>query len=60
MIIKIFINKLKGVALRKDKERKLIYFPTNSNPYSLFYRFDNESLIYLDADMISLFNNEWM
>lgn len=57
---KNYYGQIERSRLRSAKEQGLIYFPTNSDPYSLFYRFDNESLIYLDANMISVFNNEWM
>jgi len=57
---KNYYKQIERSRLRKAKEQGLIYFPTNSDPYSSFYRFVNDSLIYLGANMISVFNNEWM
>lgn len=57
---KNYYKQIERDRLSKAKEQGLIYFPTNIDPYSLFYRFDNESLTYLDANMISVFNKEWM
>ncbi|WP_313512497.1 hypothetical protein [Sphingobacterium sp.] len=57
---KNYYKQIEKSRLRKAKEQGLIYFPTNIDPYSLFYRFDNGTLTYLDANMISVFNNEWM
>lgn len=57
---KNYYKQIEKSRLRKAKEQGLIYFPTNIDPYSLFYRFDKGTLTYLDANMISVFNNEWM
>lgn len=56
---KDYSKRIERNRMRLAKKQGLINFPKHSDSYSLFYRFDNKSLIYLNRDMISVFSNEW-